>query len=81
MNPQEGNTKKQTVDPQNYFVTDMDQFDDESKMQKMQPYLDTGKKGLIRIWPSINRGINTFLFYLLKIVRGAIRRGAEQLKF
>lgn len=68
--------------PQNYFVTDIDtqDFEDESLSEKMRPVQDTAQKGLVKIWPTINRGINTFLYYAFKIVRSAIHIAISQLK-
>jgi len=72
----------QEKEPQNYFVTDLESqnFQEENFQEKLRPVKHTAEKGLIKIWPALTRGINTFLYYSLKIVRSAINIAISQLK-
>lgn len=71
----------QKESPDQYFVADLEQQGyEENFSDKLRPAQDKMHKGLIKAWPTINRSINTVVYYAIKIIRSAVRVALSQLR-
>jgi len=73
-------TAENPQDPSSYFVDQDKELADAQRRQKVNSILQTIKYYAIKVWPFVNRVIQTVVYFLIHLIRSFVLMAIEQIK-
>ena len=73
-------TAQNPSDPSSYFVSEEDELKNIERKRKINTILQSIRYYAIKVWPFVNRVVQTVVYFMVNLIRGIVKIAIDQIK-